>query len=116
MAFSRTCWGSKAFFPAIRPSCVPPCEEYITCWNEKSRMWEVRFISSMGEMVVLATWIIRSKTSTLELGIIFHPCLQTLEGWCTIRIRHQPTDAQQQSSHSMEKLFVWVVFSSLSSG
>src|SRR5207248_9683867 len=38
MAFSRTCWGSNAFFPAIRPSCVPPCEEYTTCWNEKSRM------------------------------------------------------------------------------
>src|SRR5207248_5695930 len=51
MAFSRTCWGSNAFFPAIRPSCVPPCEEYTTCWNEKSRMWEVRFTCSMGEMV-----------------------------------------------------------------
>ncbi|GAC1348725.1 MAG: hypothetical protein NVSMB27_17680 [Ktedonobacteraceae bacterium] len=33
---------------------------------------------------VLATWIIRSKTSTSDLRIIFHLCLQTQEGGCTI--------------------------------
>ena len=56
------------------------------------------------------------KNKHLETEKIFHPCLPTQEGWCTMRSRHQPTDAQQQSSHMMEKLLVWIVFSPLSSG
>src|SRR6266568_3956726 len=38
MAFSRTCWGSNAFFPAIGPLVFLLVKEYTTCWNEKSRM------------------------------------------------------------------------------
>src|SRR5579863_670988 len=49
---------------------------------------------------VLATWIIRSKTSTLELRIIFHLCLQTQEGWCRIRSRHQ-------QPHARMTVFFW---------
>jgi transposase InsO family protein len=43
---------------------------------------------------VLATWVIRSKTSPSRQRKIFFPCLQTQEGGCTIRSRHQQTHAR----------------------
>jgi hypothetical protein len=41
---------------------------------------------------VLATWDIRSKIGTSRRRKISFPCLQTQEGWCTIRSRdfHPP--------------------------
>src|SRR5438270_3752167 len=43
---------------------------------------------------VLATWIIRSKTSTSRRRKIFIPCLQIQAGRCTIRCRQQQTHAR----------------------
>jgi transcriptional regulator with XRE-family HTH domain len=36
---------------------------------------------------VMATWVIRSKNKPFETEQDRHPCLQTQEGWCTIRRR-----------------------------
>jgi hypothetical protein len=44
--------------------------------------------------VVMATWIIRSKTSPVRRRKICFPCLQTQEGRCTIRRRQQHTHAR----------------------
>src|SRR5438067_38280 len=74
MAFSRTCWGSNAFFPAIRPSCVPPCEEYTTCWNEKSRMdfCSGRVCSDQLNMIVVhKTSPIDALRSPAKLSLLF---------------------------------------------
>jgi hypothetical protein len=43
---------------------------------------------------VLATWIIRSKTSPARRRKICFPCLQTEVGWCTIRSRQQHPHAR----------------------
>jgi hypothetical protein len=45
-------------------------------------------------LLVLATWIIRSKLSTSRPGNISFSSLQTQEGWCTIRSRQKPPYAR----------------------
>ncbi len=45
-------------------------------------------------MPVMATWIIRSRTGTLRRRKKCYPCLQTQEGECRIRRRHQQPHAR----------------------
>jgi putative transposase len=47
-----------------------------------------------GISVVMATWIIRSRTGTLRRRKKCYPCLQTQEGGCRIRRRHQQPHAR----------------------
>src|SRR6266849_108033 len=56
---------------------------------------------------VLATWVIRSKTSPSRRRKIFFPCLQTEEGGCTIRRHQQRTHARSTTlSHDGEASFM----------
>ena len=63
---------------------------------------------------VLATWIIRSKTSTSRRRKILIPCLQTQAGRCTIRCRQQQTLARTMLfSRNGEASFMVGIFTSL---
>ncbi len=54
----------------------------------------VDLFPGQGSTGVMATWIIRSKTSPSRRRKIFFPCLQTQVGRCTITSRQQLTHAR----------------------
>src|SRR5579859_244762 len=64
-----------------------------------------------GKYPVLATWVIRSKTCASRMIITFLHCLQTKEGECKIRSRHQHIHARTAISrdgeaYSMGRVFI----------
>ena len=68
----------------------------------------------MKQEVVLATWVIRSKTCPSRMRMTFLPCLRTKEGECKIRSRQHNTHARTTTlSHDGEAYSMGRVFTHL---